>query len=363
MTPEQIEQLSLFVIDIYLKIEAEILYRMGIALRMDENVTNENIKQWNIEKLAQLGKLTNESYSIIAKHAKMTQKEVRKALYKAGYMGAAAQDKELQAMLPNADVVPVKKSNTIAKILLTLEKTALEAFNLVNTTMISAARQGFLDIVNETTAKVLVGLRTPQQALRETAARWAKKGIPSITDKVGRRWSTEGYVNTVIRSTSNRVANETQFARMDEYEVDLIEVSSHIDSRPGCAPYQGRIYSRSGKSKKYPPFSSTSYGEASGLLGVNCRHVIYGYIEGKNKKTYHPYPKSETDKAYKQSQQQRELERNIRRAKKELRMAEGMKDEVSINKAKQKVRDRQAKMRNFINESGRTRRKNREQIV
>ena len=48
-------------------------------------------------------------------------------------------------------------------------------------------------------------------------------------------------------------------------------------------------YSRSGKSKKFPPFSLTGYGTASGLSGVNCRHS-FGASDGE----FNPNPVKDT---------------------------------------------------------------------
>lgn len=60
-----------------------------------------------------------------------------------------------------------------------------------------------------------------------------------------------------------------------------MEVSAHAGARPEHAVWQGKIYSRSGTSEKYPDFrSSTGYGTGAGLCGWNCRHTFGPYIEG-----------------------------------------------------------------------------------
>jgi len=59
---------------------------------------------------------------------------------------------------------------------------------------------------------------------------------------------------------------------------------------------------------------------------------------------------------------QRYHERQIRKAKQSLNIAETTGDEVSILRYKKLVRNRQASMRGFISESGRTRQYNRERV-
>lgn len=365
MTPERSQQLAAPVVEVYLAIEEQILVNIAKHLREGKSLLEKDAYAWQAQKLMELGALTQQNIITIAKHAGMSVNAVSDMLEKAGYEAVQEIEGDLaEAVQMGVAIQPpnIAESAAIAAVLSAYQRQALDVFNLVNTTMIAQAEQAYIDILNQTTGKVLTGVSTPNEALRETAARWAEHGIPALVDKRGRKWTTEAYVSMVMRSISNRVANDMQFARMDDYGVDLIEVSSHVDARPRCAPFQGKIYSRSGNHPKYPPFSSTSYGEPQGLLGVNCRHLVFPYIEGISKQRFHPYDLKEVNKAYKQSQKQRYLERRIRQAKRELAMMQELKDEEGIKIAKQKVRERQKAMREFINETGLRRNYEREQV-
>ncbi len=166
----------------------------------------------------------------------------------------------------------------------------------------------------------------------------------------------------LTRTLSNNVTNEMQEQRFEEWGCNLVEVSSHAGARPKCAPYQGKIYSRSGGNSRFPNLGSTSWGEPDGLFGINCHHVKYPYFPGYSKKRYQPVSQKKNDRAYENSQKQRKIERDIRKAKTEKRMMEAAKDEVGIAAANQKIRDKQEQMRNFIKETGRTRRRANEQL-
>jgi len=364
MDPLKQQQLATPVVEVYLSIEEQIL--INIARRLSKHrslLTEDDILAWQMEQLKMLGDLSKENIKTIAKYSGLAVLEIEKMLKEVGYSGAnlfEGEMKEAAQMGLLTNPAPVEASVALETVLLTYQAQALDTFNLVNTTLLHQSQQAHLDIVNQTVGKVLVGVLTPSQALRETASKWANEGIPALIDKAGRRWSTEAYLNMVTRSTSNNIANDMQFARMDEYGADLIEISSHLGARPRCAPYQGRIYSRSGKHKKYPPLSSTSYGEIAGIKGINCHHVFFPFIEGISKQRFHPYDAKQNKKAYEQSQKQRYLERDIRKSKRELSMMEAMKDEPGIQMAKQKVRHKQANMREFINETGLTRQYSRE---
>ncbi|WJQ02867.1 hypothetical protein QT236_12565 [Geobacillus stearothermophilus] len=95
---------------------------------------------------------------------------------------------------------------------------------------------------------------------------------------------------------------------------------------------------------------------------INCRHVIYPFIEGVSKQRFHPYDPKQVAEAYRISQKQRYLERQIRYAKRELKMMEALGDQEGIKAARAKVRERQANMRRFIEETGRRRNYEREQV-
>ncbi|PHC14381.1 phage minor capsid protein [Bacillus toyonensis] len=371
LPPEKLQQLSMFVVDIYNAIQEELLLNMARILKYDRELllSAENFEQyqhWRIVQLNKLGKLNRQQMNTISRYSGKTAEEVRKMLEGAGFTAVEQHEPLYQEAVQAGNLTSAPAMHTSAAligILNAYEQQALETLNLVNTTMLKQSQQVYLDVLNKTVGKLLGGVITPQQALRQTVSEWAQRGIPALIDKAGKRWSTEAYVNMVGRSTSQNVANEMQMARMDEYDVDLIEVSSHLGARPLCNPYQGRIYSKNGKSKRYPPFSSTSYGEAAGLLGINCRHVIYPYIQGKSTKRYEPYDTDENSKVYKESQQQRSLERQIRKAKKEVKVMEALGDAEGVKEAKSKVSQRQSSMREFINQTKRKRQYNREQIV
>lgn len=365
MNPEKQDQLTENVVHMYNAIEEEILYNMAIYLKKHNGkLTKENIRDWQVLQLSQLGALTQSNVITIVKYSGLAIDEVSKALEIAQYEAvspyATLVKRAVQLGLLIAPTAPAGLS--LGTILSSYIAQASSTLNLVNTTMLDGARQAYINIVNTTVGMVITGALSPEQALTRTLQQWADKGLPAIVDKLGRRWSPDAYVRMVTRSTLKNTAVESQFARMEQDGIELVQTSSHIGARPLCAPYQGRIYfkGRGPNTTKYPDWSSTSYGEPAGLLGINCHHAIYPFIEGMNTQTFFPPDSFENDKAYKQSVVQRSNERAIRKAKTELAMMEALNDAEGIKKARAKVREKQATMRAFINETGRGRRYERE---
>ena len=115
----------------------------------------------------------------------------------------------------------------------------------------------------------------------------------------------------------------------DQLGSDLVEVTAHAGARPSHAVWQGQIYSRSGKSRSYPDFvQATGYGTGAGLGGWNCRHSFFPHFPGQS----NTYSKDELEEytrpdaveyngksmsLYEAEQTQRNIERQIRRWKRE----------------------------------------------
>lgn len=137
-----------------------------------------------------------------------------------------------------------------------------------------------------------VGLE--QTALMEAAGRGAMKQLPEFVealrrqgltafiDKAGRRWSLHGYAGMVLRTTSRQA--EILSVLTADPEQDLFQISSHGTTCPLCAPYEGRVYSKSGQDPVFPPLSA-AFGKvdpagpdslANSWLNIhpNCLHVL-----------------------------------------------------------------------------------------
>ncbi|WP_410973970.1 phage minor capsid protein [Bacillus pacificus] len=365
MQPQRQQQLTDNTVQVYNAIEEEILMNMANYLKKNKGLLNEqNIHAWQVRQLSMLGALTQDNVITIAKYSGLAVDEVSTALKIAQYEAIAPVNTVLtKAVQLGLLVKPLNYYGmTLEGIFNKYLLQAKNTFNMVNTVLLDSARQAYLDVVNTVVGKVVTGAKTPRQALREGLQKWATKGLPALVDKANRRWSPDAYIRMVTRSTVNNVANVSQFQRMDENGCDLIETTSKMGAREKCAPYQGRIFSRSGTHPNYPAWSTTSYGLPDGILGINCSHVIHPYIEGLNTQTYFPYDSKDNDKAYQLSQVQRKNEREIRKAKRELMMMEAINDAEGIKEAKQLVKEKQAVMREFIKNTGRTRRYDRENL-
>ena len=60
------------------------------------------------------------------------------------------------------------------------------------------------------------------------------------------------------------------------------------------------------------PLEATSYGQPAGLFGINCGHMSFPFVAGRTTINWPEYDHEETVRLYRESQEQRYMEREIR---------------------------------------------------
>ena len=350
---------------------------------------------WETLKLAELGQLTEESAKIINEAVKKVPDEIRKALDEASAAALETLETAIREAIA-AGRIEEAPVDTVQAMLQELGQQAVQQTNLVNTVMLDSCQSAYTmavqnvaqwvsevmskeqagaaqEILNTAAAAVEIGAETRREALRKAISQMADNGIYGFVDRAGRHWSPEAYINMDIRTTVHNAAIQSVRNRQQDYGSEIFQVSTHPGARPLCYPYQGKFFTwgseggtftdGDGSRHSYKPISSTSYGQPAGLFGINCGHYPMPQIPGvtipQDKKRQ---GKEANDKEYQESQQQRALERSIREAKRKQAAfkAAGL-DEAASDMA-QTIKDRQAAMREFIKETGRTRRYDRESI-
>ena len=123
----------------------------------------------------------------------------------------------------------------------------VDACNTVDTTLrdaiIGPQQPGAIrNIALEISAGMQAG--DPRAGLPAFVDRLRREGIRAFTDRAGRDWSLHTYGSMVLRTT-NRQAEVMAVLTADDAH-DLYQISSHGTTCKLCAPYEGRVYSKSG---------------------------------------------------------------------------------------------------------------------
>ena len=229
--------------------------------------------------------------------------------------------------------VDLKKPNSMSQLLLAFQKqTAGELKNLTKTMGFKNTVLGTTGVLNAyqremdlALLKVATGTFSYDQAVNDCVHRLAQSGLRSIDYASGRSYQLDTAARMSVRTGLSQLSGKIMEANLASTGQDLVITSQHMGSRPEHAEWQNKVFSYSGKNKKYPDFKkSTGYGTVAGLKGVNCTHDFYPFWEGASvipDDIKEPAPVKINGKEYdyyQVSQQQRKMERDIRATKREI---------------------------------------------
>ena len=367
LEPKYLEDLPDGVIDLYSRVEQDILSDMARRLMAYDYWLDSSL--WQEQKLKEVGVLHDDIVAAMAGITGKSQTEIRRVMREACTRALKADGRTYSAaglVIPDFNSSKALKNTLNAGL-----KATLGTFqNLTHTTANTASRQ-FEDALDRAWLKIKSGAFSTDTAVRDAIKELSAAGVGAITYPSGRIDTLETAVRRAIVTGVNKTAGEVQWQLADEMGCDLVQVTAHGGARPEHAAWQGGIYSRSGKSRKYKDFKETTgYGTGAGLCGWNCRHSFGPYIEGA--------PKAYSDKMlenynaekyeyngqkmteYEASQKQREIERNIRRWKRENKSMKAA--GLDTTESAEKVKYWQARQRDFVRQTGLKRQYSREQI-
>jgi hypothetical protein len=365
LTFRQLDDLPDAVLDIITATEREIINDMARRIAKVGAVTD--TAQWQLSRLEAVGAERDYILRQLNRALDMSEQQLIRLFDEAATRTLATDDAIYRAAGYNP--LPLSDNAYMQQLIRAgLTKTLTEYRNLTLTTAATATQQ-FENALDLAYHKVTSGGFSYQQAIRDGIRTLTRKGIAAIQYPTG--WVD--YLDVAFRRATltgvNQTAAEVQLRRMDEMGVDLVETTAHHGARTAAGPgpdnhawWQGRWFSRSRKSSKYPDFyEQTGYGTGPGLCGWNCRHSFFPVIEGLSDRAYSidqlrqlnartvTYDGKEMD-LYDATQRQRYIERQIRRWKRESSALEAA--GVDNTAAKGKVREWQAVQRDFIDQTG-----------
>lgn len=357
LSPEQIETAGDAVAAVYNDIEAKMLTHLVTALINVEELDQMTMTELNLlaqSHTQQLRDYINDEREVIADGVRKTAERL---------IGASDAD-DIRRLGKGTPLWPQQVTATVEGVARILARDNIQ--------MVEGAKQAFLSASVEAITRVNTGTMTTERALHSAVRKLEREGIPIITyqnastgivtvaNKVD--VAVRRHIRTQIAQDGARMTLE----RMERGEVTLVEVSSHEDSRPSHATWQGQVYSLHGEVEidghKYADFyEATRYGSVDGLLGANCRHSFGPYRHG-TPRAYEQNPQHpsglEGSEVYELEQQQRHLERRIREAKRELRGAQQIYDKTgtlesrtNLLKAQGALKERQSAMRDLISDA------------
>ena len=366
LSPRYLAGLSDDLVEIYSQLEIDILRDMARRLARVGKITEAT--KWQAQVLTEAGGLKQDIARILHKYDKRIVQEIQEIFNDALIKNARADNRIF------AEATGRTISDNNAQMMLATMKKTHEDLSRLTLTSAEVTNKTFLKQANNAYMQVTSGAFDYDTAMKMAANEIAKNGVTTMITYTNNakpvRRSLESAVRMNILTGVNQTASQQTMNNCEALDCDLVEVTAHLGARPEHEEWQGKIYSVSGKSEKYPPFSVCGYGEADGICGINCRHSFYPYFEGMERH----YSQDDLDEMSKETvdyngksysryegeQQLRHIERTIRHYKKEAATQDAM--GLDNTAARRKIGEWQAKARDFTEQTGIRRDRAREYI-
>lgn len=345
-----LEALLAPILDLYNQIEIALL--CSVAARFDTYETVGGTLEWYLTKLQEMGVFKKDNLRIIRDYTGLSAKEMKHLLQE---VALATSMQEVNADF-NALMNSAANRQTLESITHNLEG----GINIINTKALESAEKAYMDVLTKSYIETSSGTYSYQESIKHALVEMADNGLSGATYRrdSGKvvRYGLEGTVRRDVLTRAHQTAVEVQFNNMRELGHNLVYVSQHLGARThptdkiaNHAGWQGKVYMLEGSSTKYENLiDATGYGDIRGLAGVNCRHHISSYIEGVTKLPTR-IDEAENERVYKLSQEQRKLERDVRKAKKKLAVAKQIGDKTLQSTYSDQLRAKTSKLNDFVN--------------
>lgn len=358
LTYRQLDDLPAAVIALLSKTEQSIINDMARRIsRLGEITASTN---WQLMRLEAVGAAQEYIIKELSRALRMAEQQLLNLFDEAATRAIAADDMIYRAAGYNP--VPLADNHYLQQLIQAgLAKTLNEFANLTRTTAATATRQ-FERALDLAHMQIVSGGMNYRSAIKGAILSLTRRGLASITYPSGHTDYLDVATRRAVLTGVNQTAAEVQLANMEQMGTDLVETTAHPGARPTHAVWQGRVFSVSGTHPKYPNFyKATGYGTGPGLCGWGCRHSFFPYFESWSDSAYSADKLREynnktvtyngkTMSLYDATQQQRYIERQIRRWKRDAGALEAAGLDNGI--ARRKVREWQARQRDIIEQTG-----------
>lgn len=366
LTPEYLQSVPDAMVELYAQAEADILADMARRINgFDMFIPS---AQYQMQMLEGMGALRSDIVRELSRLTGKSKKELTAIMREAGMETLAADEAIYTAAGLSSS--PAAASPAVQEVLAAgLKKTNGLFTNLTKTTANTATKQ-FERALDRAYMQISSGAIDPATATKNAIKSLAKDGVGAITYPSGHVDSLEVAVRRAVITGVNQTCGKMQEARADELGCDLMELTAHAGARPSHAEWQGQIVSRSGR-PGYLSLDDIGYGTGAGFKGWNCSHDWRPYFEGMPRTYSKELLDSYTAKDYEYNgqkmteyealQQQRSIERSLRRWKREnvAMKAAGL----DTTESAAKIAKWQGVQKDFLDQTGLKRQADRESIA
>ena len=348
LTPQTLKKLPDELVGLISEVQTEIIKSIAKKIVKADYLTPS--AEWQLYKASQLRMSTNEVTAMLAKFTGKSKRQISK-LYTEACKEAINNDAKIYRAY-GKDCSAALRSVSLSNTLKAGIKNANGMTRNLTRSMVESSRDTVTRLMDKAWLKVQSGAFSYQEAIYDAVSELASQGIKAVTYpdkkdkygniiKKGKVEQADVAVRRAVMTGISQTAGQMQLDLAAEMDCDLVEVTSHMGARPSHALWQGKVYSISGKSKKYPSLrEATGYGRGDGLKGWNCRHDFFPFFEGISERANLPVDISENNEQYALEQKQRSMERSIRETKRRLAAFDGAIQECDDDDLKRKLQSK-----------------------
>lgn len=321
---------------------------------------------WAERKLIEVANLRNDALRVLQDLQQDGPATVRQAIESAYAQGAAQGAADLKA-LGDTVVLDQQFIRTHARAIDALVRETVTKIESTHLQILRNTVDGYRRVVSEVSAPgVLSGTETRRQATQRALNRWAKEGVKGFVDSAGRGWELETYAEMATRTAVGRAQTAGTLDRFAEAGRDLVIVSDAPQECKVCRPWEGKVLSLGSTptgtqlSGGFVVAGTVSEATSAGLHHANCRHTLGAYIDGLTQR----FKNTEDPEGDRLRQEQRRLERNVRKWKRVVgaQLPEHHEVRQMQKSAEDLLRQAQARLKSHVDTNDLKRLRHREQI-
>lgn len=191
--------------------------------------------------------------------------------------------------------------------------------------------------LDNATVQIQSGATNYNQAIKTAVKQLVDSGLKVVDYESGHRDQIDVAARRAVMTGVNQICAKYTEQSAQYLETPYFEVSAHAGARdkPGPSPWsshkdwQGKVYSIRAWDIYPSIYEVCGMGAVDGLEGANCRHRRFPWVEGVSERTYTDEQlehiddglgctfEGKTYTAYEATQEQRKVERTIRKLKRE----------------------------------------------
>ena len=352
----------------------------------------------DMRKLIQNGVLYEDVQKAVMESLPLIQEAIKEAFYKSAAEITKQNYDAIQKIIDAEEITTVKVpeyiDDAIAKRAaeLNMSKSELrqleQAYKRTNGEMKNLTRskalkcqETFINACDNADMKVKSGVSV-QAAIIAAIKEVSEKGVQVVNYRNGKTEDIEVAIARAVRTGINQANACIVIEECVKIGINYVKTSAHLGARvtkendyTNHSWWQGKIYAinwdnpafsetikniipedekeqwkkdlkkeleKKQKKYDYPDFiESTGYGNILGLCGINCRHSCYIYYPSEKIDNKLAFGSEKNEKRYNLEQQQRRMERAIRKTKRKLAglNAAGMDNDEEMRIAKAETRE------------------------